>query len=223
MTPDQDIQAKQKVHEILEKFISDDVKVRYPSKFYELHYTDLINANNIYRHLDAHARKEMADKVFDFLTELSPIIISTSINKLQIQKIHSHGAWHLKQLAMRFLLHKFSMYLTRHQMVGTVVYDEEESRNDVKLRNMMHSISGHGAHMPGFDYQQFKNDKLENILNTVQFCPSELSPGIQYADFIARSVWQHHEKHKSDRYNEIASIWERAGDSTYGDFVFTAV
>ena len=87
----------------------------------------------------------------------------------------------------------------------------------------MHSISKHGANIMGSSYQPAKNDKLENILNTVQLCPSELSPGIQYADFIARSVWQHHEQQKRDRYNKINNLWEHDGDKVYDDTMFPSI
>ena len=59
---------------------------------------------------------------------------------------------------------------------------------------MIQAFRKHGTNITDFLYQPSKNDKLENILNTIQLCPSELSPGIQCADFIARSVWQYHEK-----------------------------
>ena len=60
-------------------------------------------------------------------------------------------------------------------MIGMVVFDEEEYKNDIKLRGMIQAFKKHGTNITGFLYQPSKNDKLENILNTIQFCTSELS------------------------------------------------
>jgi len=223
LTPEQDLLTKKRTGEILEKYISDEIKSSYPHNYYELHYLELMCGNNIYKELEKIQRKEMADEVFNFLLELKPIIIATSINKLQMKKVHSTSAFNPKRLAMRSVVSKFSMYLNRHDMIGAVVFDEEEYRNDTKLREMIQNFRTSGTNISGFRYQPSQNTKLENVLNTIQLCPSELSPGLQCTDFIARSVWQHKEKGKSNRYNEIDSLWEHTETSTYKDSVYPSL
>ncbi len=222
-TPEQDLQIKQKTCKILEKYISDEMKSSYPDGYYELHYLDLMCGNNIYQKLAKIQRKDMADDVFELLLDLKPVIISTSINKLQMKKNYSTDADNPKQLAMRSIISKFSMYLTRHNMVGMVIFDEEEYKNDTKLREKIHAFRKNDTNIQGFLYHPSKNDKLENILNTIQLCPSELSPGIQCADFIARSVWQHHEHEKNNRYEQIEPLWEHTSDSIYGDSIIPSI
>ncbi|MCH7647327.1 MAG: DUF3800 domain-containing protein [Thaumarchaeota archaeon] len=208
LTPEQDLAIKTETTEILKKFIEDDMRSNFPSSYYELHYLDLMCGNNIYNKLEKIDRRKMADEVFALIKEIKPIVIATSINKLQMRKVYEDNAKHPKTLAVGSVISKFSMHLTRNNKIGTVVYDEEEYRNDVLMRRMVSSFRRVGTEIKGWNYLPRKTDKLTNVLNTINLCPSELSPGIQLADFIARSVWQHYEKQKNRRYEELNSLWD---------------
>lgn len=221
LTPEQDLEIKKQTSDILEKYITDDVRSSFPSKYYELHYLDLMCGKNIYHKLERIDRKKMADEVFELIKEIKPMIIATSINKLQMKKVYGDDAEPPKLLAVRSVISKFSMHLTRNGKIGTIVYDEEEYHNDVLMRTMVSGFRRFGTEIKGWKYRPTKTDKLTNVLNTINLCPSELSSGIQLADFIARSVWQHYEGQKSRRYQEIDLFWDfdKENNITYRDSV----
>jgi len=224
LTPEQDFEIKKRTNNILEKYIDDNIRSSFPSSYYELHYLELMCGNNIYQKLERIDRRHMADEVFQLIKDIKPIIIATSINKLQMKKVYEDNANPPKLLAVRSVVSKFSMHLTRNDKIGTVVYDEEEYRNDVLMRNMMTSFRRVGTEIKGWKYQPSKTDKLLNVLNTINLCPSELSPGIQLADFVARSVWQRYEREKGRRYDEIAPFWDvdQTNKITYSDSIVPA-
>lgn len=219
-TPGQDLRAKETTNKILCKYISEEIRGKYPDKRYELHYTDLANGNNIYHKLKREQRKEMADKVFDFILDLKATIVSASVNKLDLKKQRDCGVCDPKYITMHTVLSKFSAYLNKRNMVGYVIFDEESYQHDKKIKNQIHEIRKRGVGIPGILRQPPYNSKLENVLNTIQFCPSELSPGIQYADFVAKSVWNHREWGKSDRYSQIDPLWDRDGETVHRDTAF---
>ncbi|RNJ76150.1 MAG: DUF3800 domain-containing protein [Nitrosopumilus sp. D6] len=206
MTPEQDSKAKDFTVRILKKYISNEMKLEYPSK-YELHYVDLLHGNNIYEKLESCEKKKMADELFDYLLELKPVIVAISINKLKFKEKYGDDALDIKSLAIRSLLDKFSMYMEEHNMIGMAVWDEEAHKNDIKLREDFKKIRQSGVKITGYYYQPTRNSKLENILNTILFCPSDVSPGIQCVDFIVHSIWNHREKNKSNRYDQIEPLW----------------
>ncbi|HXT83845.1 MAG TPA: DUF3800 domain-containing protein [Verrucomicrobiae bacterium] len=223
LTPEADLKAKNETLRILKKYISEDVRVSYTDSEYELHYTDIIFGNNIFSKLEEESlRKSIADEVFKLILELKPILVGIAINKLQMKRVYQNDADSPKFLAIRSVINKFSMYLKRRQKIGSIVYDAEEYRKDVELRNEMHGFRRHGIMRRGGGYQPMYEDKLENILNTINLSPSEMSPGLQLADFCARSIWQHHEHNKSDRYTEISSLWEydERASRTYTETIF---
>ena len=223
MTPSQDLKAKKETARILGTCITDGARSGYPDEYYELHYLDLEYGKNIYKGLKKPEIDQMMDEVFSLISGLEPTITAVSINKLQMKKACKDGAYNPKCLAMHSNIAKFSEYLDRHGAVGSVVFDEEEYKNDIKLRKMIQDIRRNGVNIYGANYQPAKDSKLENVLNTVLLCPSESSPGIQCADFISRAVWQHREKNKSRRYDEIEPLWERAADAVYSDTIFPAM
>ena len=161
----------------------------------------------------------MEDRFYNIIVELQPIIICTSINKIQMKKEYGENAQNPKHLSIRSLIAKFSMFLDRHNVAGMFVFDEEESKADKKMRLMMHSFRENGVNVTG--YNPAYNNKLTNLLNTLMLCPSELSPGIQCADFIARAVWLRHMYGKTKRYDQIDVLWECIDESTtYKDTIF---
>lgn len=216
-TPNQDMHAKAKIDEILGKYIPSDVREAHPDQKYELHYADLICGNNIYHTLERNQKKAMADEVFNFLLGIQTTLISTSVNKRELKASYGEKAWNPKLVAIRSVVAKFSMYLTRHDMIGYIVFDEEDYKNDKRTRDAIYEFKKYGTRYASKRYAPSKMVDLHNVLNTIQFCPSELSPGIQCADFVARAIWNHHERGKSDRYRQIEPLWERDGEKTYGD------
>jgi len=221
LTPEQDLMIRDMSADILSEFISDGARTSFPPSRYELHYLDLMCGNNIYRELQREDRRRMADRVFSMIREVRPALIATSVNKLQLKKAYEHQAANPKILAAGSVIGRFSAYLARNDRIGMVVYDEEEYRSDARMRDMISDLRRPGTGAAKAQRSPQQANRLTNFLNTINLCPSELSPGIQVADFVARSVWQHREKGKSVRYGEIESLWDagEAGDGQCRDSV----
>lgn len=220
LTPDTDFKARQGTETILKKYISDSMRNQYPDKYYEIHYRDIIGGNNIYSQLSHEQRKDLSDEVFDLLTNIHPVLFATAIDKLQLKYKYGGRAYHPRQLGLRATIHRYSMYLDREGLVGSVIIDEEEYRKDVELRTMIHNFRRYGITLRGWNYQPAKENRLERVLNTVGFTPSEMSSGIQLVDVCSRATWAHFALEKSRRFDQLSAFWDRHESRTYEPVVF---
>jgi hypothetical protein len=215
LMPDADHQAHIEVDKILSKYIPTSERNKWPEKYYEIHYHDIIGGKNIFSNLTHLSRKALSDEVFDLLLKLKPVLFATAINKTKLKQKYGSNAIFPKGLAMRATLHRYSMYLNKHSLVGAVVLDEEEYRKDKELQLMAHEFRRHGIILRGWNYQPRYEDRLERVLNALTFAPSEMSPGIQLADVCSRSTWVHFEQGKSNRFNQISPLWNRDNSKVY--------
>ncbi len=206
LTPDSDLKAHQETNRILEKYVPEDVRTKYRDNQYELHYLHVIRGENIFSHLKTEELKALADEVFNLILELKPVLFATAINKTQLKRVYGIHAHLPNRLAMRATIGRFSIYLKRKNLIGTVTYDAEEYRKDKSLQEMIIGFRRYGIVLTGENYRPRMDDKLGNLLNTINMSASETSPGIQLADFCSRSVWQHFEHGKSNRFNQISAL-----------------
>jgi len=146
---------------------------------------------------------------FNLIVSLKPRLFATAVNKIQLKYRYGIGAYPPKSLALRATIHRYSMCLNKNGMIGSVVLDEEEYRKDRELQTMTHEFRNHGVILRGESYQPRYEDKLERVLNTITFAPSHMSPGIQLADSISKAVFSHFERCKSNRFNQLSTLWNR--------------
>ena len=211
LSPDADFKAQEEVKNILEKYVPENIRSKFPEKQFELHYLDIIRGQRLFEHLKRTELKNLADEVFELITSLKPVLFGSAINKTQLKRVYRGNALLPNLLAMRATIGRFTMYLKREGLVGIVTYDAEEYRKDKSLQEMVLSFRRHGIILYGRNYQPNVKPDLGNLLNTINLSPSEASPGIQLSDFIARSYWQHFEHKKSNRFNQISHL----GDKDY--------
>ncbi|MDE0526596.1 MAG: DUF3800 domain-containing protein [Thaumarchaeota archaeon] len=141
--------------------------------------------------------------------ELKPIAIASTVDKVAEWQNWGEKAIHPQSYAMRSVVHKFSMHLNRRNKIGRVIYDEDKIQFNLLLQEEIINFRKNGI---GIGFQS-RPDKLEKILNNINFCPSHLSPGLQLADFVASAIWQKYE-HGNDKFYElIEPLWEH----TYRD------
>lgn len=206
LTPEADLEAHKETCRILEKYIPEEVRVKFPDRLYELHYLDIIRGQSLFSHLQREQLKALSDEVFNLIIRLKPVLFATAINKTQLKRVYGNNAHIPNRLAMRATIGRFSMYLNRESRIGTVTYDAEEYRKDKSLQEMIMSFRRYGIVLTGENYRPFRDDNLRNLLNTINMAPSETSPSIQLADFCSRAVWQHFEHGKSNRFNQISFL-----------------
>ena len=94
-------------------------------------------------------------------------------------------------------------------------YDEDKIQFNLLLQKAIINFRKNGIEIG----PQPSSDKLKNILNNINFCPSHLSPGLQLADFAASAVWQKYERGNDEFYKIIEPLWEadQASQTTYRD------
>ena len=220
LRPDTDHQAFTEINRILAKYITNTERSKFPDKFYEIHYHDIVIGKNIYQGLTGLQRKAMSDEIFDLILRLKPVLFATAINKIQLKRCYGSYAFAPKTLALRATIHRFSIYLERENMIGSIIVDEEEYRKDKELQTMIHNFRRHGITLRGDDYQPLLENKLKNILNTISFAPSHQSAGIQLADVCCRATWTHLERNKSERFIQLSSLWDRNENMVYEPSLF---
>jgi len=203
LTPQADHIAHIETNRILRKYIPERQRRLYPPEKFELHYHPLHAGREIYSLLSHRQRLAMANEVFSLIDRLNPALFASVVDKLRMKRKHGTSAYHPTRYALRATLDRFCKYLERVNEVGAVYIDEEEYKKDKKLRQMVHDFRRKGTVNQGLLYRSSKINRLERILNAISFTPSEMSPGIQLADFISRTTWLHFERNKSRRFNQL--------------------
>jgi hypothetical protein len=217
LSPESDLQAYHQTQDILKKYIPEE-KWNYPN--FELCYHHLIRGKGIYETLSHKTRFEMANEVFDLLLKLKPILFATVIDKKKLKVRYGVNAHDPKLLGIRATIHRYSMFLKGRSEVGGVTMDAEEYRKDRLMQEMVKTFKKTGIIIRGADYQPIYDERIDRILNTINFTDSTMSAGIQLADFCCRTTWQHYERSKSDRFNQIAPLWNRDKNKVYEPSVF---
>jgi len=212
LIPQADLIAYQETSQILKKYIPSS---EWRSPKFELCFHDLIHGRGIYSTLEPMRRKEMVDEVFSLILKLKPTLFATVIDKLRLKQRYGAQAFPARALSIRATIHRFGMFLKRENMIGSVTMDEEEYRKDRELQAMVRTFKSEGIIIYGFSYQPMYVDKIERVLNTINFTSSIMAPGIQLADFCSRATWQHFERNKSNRFNQLQLLWDRFDNRIY--------
>lgn len=202
LTPEQDNAIHTSVPAIVAKFFP--IPETCPS---ELHYGDIINKRGPYAELSDEARLAMANAVFDLILKVKPVLMGSVVDKQRMKQRYGAHAHQPNEYAMRATVERFDRDLERMKCVGMVIMDTESFTADEALRKMVHRARAVGIKLGGVNYLPGSDRMLKNVLNSVGFSPSQMSPGIQLADFIAYATWSHFERSKSRRYEQISGLW----------------
>ena len=205
LTETQHNNCTKRAKEILKKYIPDKL-ADSSLKHYELHYTDIIHGNNIFKEMNKEKRLNIVKDVFDLLLEINAPIIATSINKIQLCKCYKKP-YHPMELVFRSLLHKLSMYCGNKKKNAGVVYDDEGITDYVNKIRLMQAWKKYGSTIQGREYDPIYKNQLEYV-KELKFHSSYSDVGIQLADFIAGAVWQHRERNRIRDYNKLTTLWE---------------
>lgn len=217
ITPESNLEAYRETERILKKYIP---KQEWFSPKFELCYHHLIRGKGIYTSLAHPQRLAMANEVFNLILSLKPILFATVIDKPALKGRYGINAYDPKLLAIRATVHRFAMSLKRENGVGTVSMDAEEYRKDHLIQEMVRTFKKNGIIIRGFTYHPMYIERINRIIDTINFTDSTISSGIQLADFCARTTWQHYERNKSRRFQQISPLWDRVGNRIYEPSVF---
>lgn len=217
ITPESNLEAYRETNRILKKYIP---REEWQSKKFELCYHDLIRGKGIYATLTDPQRLAMANEVFDLILYLKPILFATVIDKIALKRRYGSNAYDPKLLGMRATIHRYAMTLRREGNVGLVSMDAEEYRKDHLIQEMVRTFKENGIILRGQNYQPSYSEKLDRIIDTINFTESNVSAGIQLTDFCARTTWQHYEKGKSNRFQQLSLLWDSVKERVYEPSVF---
>lgn len=201
LTPDQDKRAHEVLPEILEEF--------FPAGNgpLELHYGDLINSRNGYELLIPDDRLKLADRMWNFILELKPLLMGTVVDKTTMRTRYQNPH-EPSQYAMRATIERFDKHLKKVGRYGMTIVDTQSFEKE--MQQMVHESRKVGIKIGG-TRPILTDSNLENVLNSVVCCPSHMSPGVQIADFVAYATFSHFERNKSRRYDHASSLWRKAG------------
>jgi len=222
LDPESDLKGRRKVCEMMKECIPEETRKVRPPNEYELHFGAITAGRGIYRKLSKEARSEIIGKTFELILELRPILIASTVDKIRERRKYGEGSILPQLYAMRSVINKFSMHLNRLGKVGSVVYDEDKIQFNRVLQEEITRYRRDGIAIHGWMYRP-KPDRLQNILNNVNFCPSHMSSGLQLADFVAGAIWRKYETEDERHYKLLDSLWERDENShrTYRDSIIS--
>lgn len=220
LTPENDYKSRTETEKLLQKYIEENQRRRFPPYYYEIHYHDIIYGKHLFQDLPDIQRKNLSDEIFSFINTLRPVLFATAINKIQLKRIYGENAYAPRSLGLRATIHRYAIYVDREHLIGSIVVDEEEYRKDKELQAMIQDFRREGITIRGYNYQPALENKLKNVLNAIAFTPSHLSAGLQLADVCSRVTWSHFERNKNDRFNQLSSLWDRHVGRTYEPSVF---
>ena len=217
LSPESDLQAYHETDRIIKKYIP---RIEWNSPKFELCYHHLIRGKGVYSTITHPSRLAMANEVFAMILKLQPILFATAIDKLGMKQRYGVNAFDPKLLGIRATIHRFSMFLKRQKEVGGVTMDAEEYRKDRLIQEMVRTFKKTGIIIRGYTYQPRYVEKIDRILNTINFTASNMSAGIQLADFCSRTTWQHYERSKSSRFKQLSPLWDKSNNTVYEPSVF---
>lgn len=206
LTPIQDKIVHERVPAILSKFFPEPL-----TRPTEIHYGDLINKRGAYGGLSDPQRKSMADDVFALIGEVRPTLMGTVVRKDWMKTRYGTAAHAPNEYALRASIERFDRHLEETNNLGMAIMDTEGFTADHALRELVHSARTTGIKLGGINYVPGSDRKLNYVLNSVGFSPSQMSPGIQLADFVAYAVFSHFERQRSERFNSLDRHWRRSG------------
>jgi hypothetical protein len=170
----------------------------------ELHYADLIHNKSYYDDLTDDKAYSMANDVFDLIKGVEPTLMGTVVDKRRMRTRYGDNAYPPKRYGFRATVDRFNKHLAANDAVGTVTIDVGDRGFDRKLRQLVYDAQDSGIEIAG---SKKDGSNVPNIMDTITMSPSEMSPGIQLADYVAYVTRHEHEYGNSDRYEEISHLW----------------
>lgn len=156
-----------------------DIKHRFNiNSTSEVKWSHLISPkkSNPLLRFELEKRREYAYQLLDTLKQKANAVFYICVNKEKHYHKDEATPEKLKYDAYRKLLRKVSSYLSKERALGVLIHDVTSgTKADRKLREMAQGI--------------FSDGRLDDVIfETLLFTPSELSSGIQFADFATGAI-----------------------------------
>ena len=202
--------AYSEITKLIEKFFPNPNK-----RPKELHYSELVARKGVFGLLSELERKKLADEVFRITKSIKPTLFAVVIDKLKHYHKYSEPE-PPKQLALRFIAPHFSKFLQRRKDVGIMIYDTTQARSDMFLRHFLEKARSVGIVLQTWEDPLRTQNQSDNVVESIFFLESHLSPIIQLVDFCAYAVFCKYERGRNERFNEIYSLFDRDDNTIWG-------
>lgn len=153
----------------------------------------------------------MADRVWNLILDIRPTLLGSVVDKAGMKRRYGNRAFPPNEYAMRATIERYDRDLEAEDMLGMVIMATESLESDRALRTLVHRARQDGISLGGANYLRDNDRRLENILNSVTFTPSEMSPGIQLADYVAYATYSAFERGRSNRFDQVGHLWRGIG------------
>ena len=196
-TPEQSKQIEYDVAKVIEKYFR-----RFHCKPKELHFSDIHRSRPPFNLL-ADNKKMFVDEIFELIVAKECTLFAIVVDKERFFKKYKHPA-PIDVLSLEMLTERFEYFLERIDDYGIMIYDRLERWTD--LLKVFERFKEEGT--------TFK--KLERIIDTLFFTPSETSACLQLADFCAYATRIHFDllkskKEQGRRFNQIKHKFDKYG------------
>jgi hypothetical protein len=144
---------------------------------WEIHMADLHHGKRFFRKMSRDVREKLVDASLRVLEDHGARVICVGIDKRRVADHHPQEE-PVEQIAYRFMLERFNIYLSRHGgELGIVVADEQREGERSTRRSHLR------YRQQGTEYQL-----ISNVIETPFFTPSHWSPLLQLADVVTYHV-----------------------------------
>jgi len=164
----------------------------------ELHFRKLVRGEEPFDRLSKQDRWRLADDVFNTIAQADVTLFAVVVNKRRHTARYSFPR-RPDLLALEFLVERFDIFLQRKKALGCVVYDSKGKAADDELRRFFDSWRQSGTSMR----------RLDNIIETVFFAPSNVTRLLQVADFCAHATFLCFERNNDVRFNQIKDKFDK--------------
>lgn len=190
------------------KFITDDVR-SITSKYFgaseipELHAKELMTGKYPFDKIDSVA---LATDITDFIKHAHVTLFGIVIDKVAYAKSKLGPPSTIVDKTLEEIVNRFHLYLQRHKAMGLIVSDTNQNGFDTSVRNT---------------YEYFRRQgttyvKLNRIVDTIFFTPSETAIGIQMADFVSYALKRNFEDSDNRVFKEIEKKFDHNQGRVHG-------
>ena len=190
------------------KFITEDFKSIASTYFKtgnvpEIHTKDLMTGRPPF---DAIDYKGLASDIADFILQSHITLFGVVINKDVYMK-RSYGPSNtIVNTTLEEIVNRYHLYLQRHRTMGMIVSDASTDGFDSNIRNTYEYFRERGTRFV----------KLNRIIDTIFFTPSETVIGIQIADFVSYALKRSYENSDSGVFSKIKTKFDHHNGKTHG-------
>lgn len=174
-----------------------------PLKLPEIHSKELMTGRSPFNEID---HKQIADDLTTFISESHITLFGVVIDKTEYEKRGFGPPNTIVNKTLEEIINRFHIYLQRHRTLGIIISDAITKGFDNSLRSTYEYFRQMGT---GFV-------RLNRIIDTIFFTPSETAVGIQMQILYLMHKKRNYENGDNKVFNQIEKKFDRNLGRTHG-------